>query len=1094
MGRRRPHQDLLPGGDRHQRCCPPAQLKCWRGVQDLSRIRRDPCRELLNLFGRAQERPLVLSDLAGQDCAWDIYAGLVDPGNIGSYLDTFPDPATETNVLAIIQNWLDADTAGDGAPPATARWEEGATSHLVISYDTTDVGDVYFHVDTTPVASTNVLKLSAANGATKSGRIITVVPPTIDQSDYVPAPARPIDGVILTGGPLFLTRIRGIYFEWFTQGSAKFLRNIPSGANVASVISTVQSCVNTERGSYGGPPGVVSWDGDGTGLVIRYPVGTNLVFPNANDPGESGAFFSLSDRYGATITENENEPIPDDILPFGEVVVDVETDALTIQWEDGHQARFPLGTAATAMALTSATGALIPSIDFPIEAIAGTPVLLLRPGSEEYIDVSGYVTIDEETAGEDGVQYLPFALASCGEAGSGTDFATTDVRAVEFSLMEADILKLSAGSDISTGSSSSTSSSSGSTGSSRSAWRGTWTTGDDYRAGDLVSVSSDIYIALNAITSSTTAPASDETNWQSLTENTGTYRGYWSNGEDYLRGEYVRDGSAGFYIATHDALNSIVRPSGSSVWERIDGGGIDDDSITLAKLAHAPSTDYNSLLVFGADGTPAFSNPPRWRGTWVRGADYQIADAVRHHSRIFLASVVKGSSNTNSPADDLDWIEVGRFLDIKHLNRYLFQHLTETALTSDTAADVYGGTLVQAINSQRLRIGHGVAANVDLRFDASPLITDLDGRPASDFPLRFLVWRQNGGNVSINVGHARMNRGDGATTTNFEIDTVREITITQDGSSPRNYTVSMSEVFSWETLVAARTNDPEATGFYVTLYATRYYLHNLLADQGGFDASDVSFTTSGGGVLSSSEDTVKRAIDYLDQQVLPYRDSSDASKILYVTDNGGVEWVYERPADPAVDYGTTAHTTSITREDFEQVFSDGHHRQPIIVWSEGATTFTVDQSFSTWPQDNDRIYIVAPWDNTVVRLERWETSSSSYVTESGVTWTKAGPYAIGPYDYYLYQSSAITPRLTHNWRVLFTAPITLARRSTSGQTSGQYSPDGQTYALPGAPLNLVLFHSTAQTANPSNILIEDSDGNLEWSPTCLLYTSDAADE
>ena len=317
---------------------------------------------------------------------------------------------------------------------------------------------------------------------------------------------------------------------------------------------------------------------------------------------------------------------------------------------------------------------------------------------------------------------------------------------------------------------------------------------------------------------------------------TSTYKGVWSAGV-YAVGDIVYH-AGDFYIASaaRTATNTD-NPASDSTWWNI--SDVSDDSITLAKLAHATSSDFNSL--FGVDdaGVPILTNPPRHRGSWAAGSVYLVGDSVRWHGRIYVAGVEKTSSNRTSPVDDQDWIEIGRFLDRAHLNRYIFENFTATAFTSDTDADVYGSTLVAAINSRRLRVGHGNAATVKLRFESTTVIANLDGRSESRFPIRFLVWRQNGGNISFNTAHSRMNAGAGAISTMFEVDTVREVTIESDGAAQRNYTVSMSDILSWTTLVRARTYDKDATEFYVALYGARHYMSEIIEEQGGLPAEDV---------------------------------------------------------------------------------------------------------------------------------------------------------------------------------------------------------------------------------------------------------------
>ena len=321
----------------------------------------------------------------------------------------------------------------------------------------------------------------------------------------------------------------------------------------------------------------------------------------------------------------------------------------------------------------------------------------------------------------------------------------------------------------------------------------------------------------------------------------------------------------------------------------------------------------------------------------MSGGTYLVGDSVLYEGRLYATVAARTAAHTTNPEDDVNWLNLGLFLDRDYLNRYIWRHLTATAPATNGNTFMGGGVLSTSTIAGRLRITNA-AASIELRFQGTALLDNrLDTLGASDFPVRFLIERDRAGQVAFSTTHSRMTVPAAAVT--FTAGEVREITIVSDGAATANYTVTISDIIAFDTLVAARTFDQDAE-FYVALYGTRHHLKEMLIQQDGLAAADVSYDPSGAVQLDATDTDVGKAVVRFDATAPPVFDSRDESKILYVA-GGELEWGFEQPAAPAVSYGTTQYNTGITADNFRALFAASHDPLDIITWSEGSTLVTV---------------------------------------------------------------------------------------------------------------------------------------------------------
>ena len=220
-------------------------------------------------------------------------------------------------------------------------------------------------------------------------------------------------------------------------------------------------------------------------------------------------------------------------------------------------------------------------------------------------------------------------------------------------------------------------------------WRGLWTTGFQYYRGNVVQFGGITYVATHKSVSA--EPDISPTMWDVFAEGIGhsfNYRGYWVSGTAYYAEDAVTYNGA-LYIAIGTVTNLTQFPNLSSVWNlAIDNGAginwrgsfVPGTSYQIADAVSYQGSSYICVVavtenstpvadsakwnlfasagtvgatgVQGAPGAPGTSI--NWRGPFVPGTSYQIADAVSYQGSSYIC-IVAVTENSTPVADSAKW-------------------------------------------------------------------------------------------------------------------------------------------------------------------------------------------------------------------------------------------------------------------------------------------------------------------------------------------------------------------------------------------------------------------------------------------------------
>lgn len=190
-------------------------------------------------------------------------------------------------------------------------------------------------------------------------------------------------------------------------------------------------------------------------------------------------------------------------------------------------------------------------------------------------------------------------------------------------------------------------------------WRGTWSGGEHYRVNDLVWGGNKLYIASAAGIGNDPTTATEY--WQVVVDG--------DSAQDFTLGvqqtpglfQLVPNGSGDDRPITIPLANntSLGLMSGAehAKLEGIETGATADQTgAEIVGLLEAITTEADKL-----DYGALSNTPPRFRGTWVSGSSYRVADSVWWADHIFVCRRNMSSSTTGPDGDSVNWEPLTHF-------------------------------------------------------------------------------------------------------------------------------------------------------------------------------------------------------------------------------------------------------------------------------------------------------------------------------------------------------------------------------------------------------------------------------------------------